>query len=665
MDHNAREKPLLKSGTKMVVRRPDGLGTAQLTSEKLPGAVVGSDVSPDSSLVTVRPHSTVQRAHSTVIPRGSKAKKIELASASSNGNGALHETKSKIERDMLSALGQFHGLESLIKSQTEALNGKQRVGVNPVLGNAGLMWESGSNKRNSVPQVTVSNDFCSLLNKRKSSTPDLSIPLAKKSKYEAFEDLKAESATPSADELGARRKELDNYTGCLPAHMLHLLPMTHKAALAGQSTGSIINSTSTESMSSELTALLQQYQALNAAAGLAANQEIGNGLLTSAGIDTSALLQLQLLQAFQRQTAELAALPAFSMAKEAVTPLSQNQPQTPKTPTTNLIQFPTSSPYKITPVKGGTSEKSKVKCLKTAEIPKIAQAELDSNVKLSSFNGITMTPSMTKRPSIPSELLQPFSKSTPSVASPPELWLKIIGRSTQASSKCLSMLQSANAKGEKVEVKISLSISGESETFTGICNAPKKKSNRVEVEVHEPVVPTPEALIPDVSNLLGQNLASLQVQARLLASSLGAASPATTVNPTNPFSISQILPKFNLDLPSIPPLNLTPMTQPPSHASKWKTPSPQQGRESSPEIIVDKLTPEDLPQKENATVTTTPTRNKGPKKNFLARQAALDAKMNVLRAKAESEQKSTENENGDVVKLEMSDSEMIEPHVDR
>ena len=227
------------------------------------------------------------------------------------------------------------------------------------------------------------------------------------------------------------------------------------------------------------------------------------------------------------------------------------------------------------------------------------------------------------------------------------------------------MLQSANAKGEKVEVKISLSISGESETFTGICNAPKKKSNRVEVEVHEPVVPAPEALIPDVSNLLGQNLASLQAQARLLASSLGAVAPATTVNPTNPFSISQILPKFNLDLPSIPPLNLTTMTQPPSHASKWKTPSPQQGRESSPEIIVDKLTPEDLPQKENATVTTTPTRNKGPKKNFLARQAALDAKMNVLRAKAESEQKSTENENGDVVKLEMSDSEMIEPHVDR
>ena len=62
----------------MVVRRPDGLGTAQLTSEKLPGAGVGSDVSPDSSLVTVRPHSTVQRAHSTVIPRGSKAKVIQI-----------------------------------------------------------------------------------------------------------------------------------------------------------------------------------------------------------------------------------------------------------------------------------------------------------------------------------------------------------------------------------------------------------------------------------------------------------------------------------------------------------------------------------------------------------------------------------------------------------
>ena len=93
---------------------------------------------------------------------------------------------------------------------------------------------------------------------------------------------------------------------------------------------------------------------------------------------------------------------------------NQNIPLT-KTPTPAVIPFSVTSPYKITPVKRTNPEKSKVKCLKTAEIPKIAQAELDSNVKLSNFSGITMTPSMSKRPSIPTELLQPSfptSKST-------------------------------------------------------------------------------------------------------------------------------------------------------------------------------------------------------------------------------------------------------------
>ena len=52
---------------------------------------------------------------------------------------------------------------------------------------------------------------------------------------------------------------------------------------------------------------------------------------------------------------------------------------------------------------------------------------------------------------------------------------------------------------------------------------------------------------------------------------------------------------------------------------------------------------------------TTPTSNRpitgrGPKKNFLARQAALDAKLNVLRIRAEAEKK---------VQLEMSDDEVI------
>ncbi|CBY33030.1 unnamed protein product [Oikopleura dioica] len=611
MEH--REKPILKSGTKMVVRRPDGLGTAQVTSEKLKSTAL-PEVSLDS--MVVRPHSTVQRAHSTVIPRGSKSKKIapDLLTNNANGNGALQSSsKENKNLDILSTLGQFQGLDSLLKSQAE-LNGKQRVGVNPVLGNAGLMWESVT-KRNSVPQVTVS----SLI------------------------------ANPSTDELGARRKELDNYTGCLPAHMLHLLPMSQKAEFSANQNGQL-----NSEMSADLSVLLQQYQALNAAAGLAGSPDLSTNLL-SGGIDTSAILQLQLLQAFQRQTAGLAALPSFSMPSATTSSYAEN-PSLQKTPTQaqTTISFPVTSPYKITPVKRKT-EKSKVKCLKTAEIPKIAQAELDSNVKLSSFSGITMTPSMSKRPSIPTELLQPFqnSKVASSTASPsPELWLKLIGSNQ---SKCVSaMLHSA---GARAEIKITLP-SGESQTFNGTCSAAKKKSNRLEVEVVEPL---PEPVIPDVS-ILGHNLASLQAQARLLASSLGA--QACSVATTNPFSISQILPNFSLDLPSIPPLNLTPITsyaQPEN--TKWKTPSPLK-RESSPEIIVDKLTPEENSQKENShNLNSTPTRNKGPKKNFLARQAALDAKMNVLRAKAESDAASNTDE-GDPVKLEMSDSEIIEPHLD-
>ncbi|CBY20391.1 unnamed protein product [Oikopleura dioica] len=636
MEH--REKPILKSGTKMVVRRPDGLGTAQVTSEKLKSTTL-PEVSLDS--MVVRPHSTVQRAHSTVIPRGSKSKKIapDLLTNNANGNGALQSSsKENKNLDILSTLGQFQGLDSLLKSQAE-LNGKQRVGVNPVLGNAGLMWESVT-KRNSVPQVTVSSDFCSLLNKRKSSTPD--IFNSKRPKFEA-------DCNPSTDELGARRKELDNYTGCLPAHMLHLLPMSQKAEFSANQNGQL-----NSEMSADLSVLLQQYQALNAAAGLAGSPDLSTNLL-SGGIDTSAILQLQLLQAFQRQTAGLAALPSFSMPSATTSSYAEN-PSLQKTPTQaqTTISFPVTSPYKITPVKRKT-EKSKVKCLKTAEIPKIAQAELDSNVKLSSFSGITMTPSMSKRPSIPTELLQPFqnSKVASSTASPsPELWLKLIGSNQ---SKCVSaMLHSA---GARAEIKITLP-SGESQTFNGTCSAAKKKSNRLEVEVVEPL---PEPVIPDVS-ILGHNLASLQAQARLLASSLGA--QACSVATTNPFSISQILPNFSLDLPSIPPLNLTPITsyaQPEN--TKWKTPSPLK-RESSPEIIVDKLTPEENSQKENShNLNSTPTRNKGPKKNFLARQAALDAKMNVLRAKAESDAASNTDE-GDPVKLEMSDSEIIEPHLD-
>ena len=55
---------------------------------------------------------------------------------------------------------------------------------------------------------------------------------------------------------------------------------------------------------------------------------------------------------------------------------------------------PSLSPYKITPVNGGTS--SKVKC-KTAIIPQLSKAELDSKVKVSSnFQGLKMASSILK-----------------------------------------------------------------------------------------------------------------------------------------------------------------------------------------------------------------------------------------------------------------------------
>ena len=72
---------------------------------------------------------------------------------------------------------------------------------------------------------------------------------------------------------------------------------------------------------------------------------------------------------------------------------------------------------------------------------------------------------------------------------------------------------------------------------------------------------------------------------------------------------------------------------------------------SSPEIIVDELekSPPPKPGADSGSM------SRGPKKNFLARQAALDAKLNVLRIRAE---KTTSDESK--VSLEMSDDEVIQ-----
>ena len=93
---------------------------------------------------------------------------------------------------------------------------------------------------------------------------------------------------------------------------------------------------------------------------------------------------------------------------------------------------------------------------------------------------------------------------------------------------------------------------------------------------------------------------------------------------------------------------------------------------SSPEIIVDEITPDEKPstpekeerqkegekekeeEKETPKITKAPA-SRGPKKNFLARQAALDAKLNVLRIKAEKAEGNQKS-----VSLEMSDDEVIQ-----
>ena len=63
-------------------------------------------------------------------------------------------------------------------------------------------------------------------------------------------------------------------------------------------------------------------------------------------------------------------------------------------------------------------------------------------------------------------------------------------------------------------------------------------------------------------------------------------------------------------------------------------------------------------EKENSTTPTKESKivSRGPKKNFLARQAALDAKLNVLRIRAQAEK----SEDSSKVSLEMSDDEVIQ-----
>lgn len=281
-----REKPIIKSGTRMVVRRPDGLGTARVTSVNDGSMSQLSEIDLKIESSIVRPHSTVQRAHSTVIPRGSK-----LKNGDSNHIDENYET-------IISRIGSIQAMDKILKqtqsnAEKDKQSQKQRVGINPNLGNAGVMWESG--KR-------VTDDVPTLLQKRKNSTADMDI-LPKKSKLtENFDPMALEnlssviSDVSNANRLGEKRRDLDSYTGCIPQHMLHLLPVTQKPSVV-QSTCNKMDITQPD-----LNTMLQQYSTLQAAAGLANNE---NAKTLFGGLDPSALLQLQLLQVLQRQHTEL------------------------------------------------------------------------------------------------------------------------------------------------------------------------------------------------------------------------------------------------------------------------------------------------------------------------------------------------------------------------
>jgi len=179
MESNPREKPIITTGTRMVVRRPDGLGTAQVgtsIANLVPSQVpeIKSESPPSDQII--RPHSTIQRAHSTVIPR-SKPSKNSKESESRNLTSVMQKLISaqKMENILRNGapepptLNELAATDPLVAGVVADLKKdkkqKQRVGVNPVLGNAGVMWESNKKPAES-----------NLVQKRKTSTEELVSP---------------------------------------------------------------------------------------------------------------------------------------------------------------------------------------------------------------------------------------------------------------------------------------------------------------------------------------------------------------------------------------------------------------------------------------------------------------------------------------------------------
>lgn len=208
--------------------------------------------------------------------------------------------------------------------------------------------------------------------------------------------------------------------------------------------------------------------------------------------------------------------------------------------------------------------------------------------------------------------------------------------------------------GKAASCKVSISLpDGREETFHGKCsiNSHNLTSGKTSVDVIE----ENEFLKKEINAKLEADLESLNARNRLI-SSLSVSKNSFPFS-SSPSLLTSILPRFHINHEITPktiekPRNITP--------------------ESSPEIIVDKLTPECPEVFENkeenvSSCPSTPSRPRGPKKNFLARQAALDATLNVLRMRAEksNDDKETPPKSpGKDVSLEMSDSEMLDNHID-
>lgn len=164
---------------------------------------------------------------------------------------------------------------------------RKRVGVNPVLGNAGTMWEPSKKAPHLVGllffkysffkiNIQPEPDLNQFIQKRKSPTLDVAPSPTKKTKIEF------DSAKIKTEAKVAATPDLSAYT----------------SRLVQQSSDSIL------AQQPDLSTLLQQYSSLQAATGLA-NNENAKQLLGGLESQSAALLQLHILHQLQKTQQKL------------------------------------------------------------------------------------------------------------------------------------------------------------------------------------------------------------------------------------------------------------------------------------------------------------------------------------------------------------------------